>query len=60
VQDTVYQGSFVRVSGEAAGAVQVLAKVSPQSLQAQGLQELAPGTMVPIAASRNGLVLLED
>jgi spermidine/putrescine transport system ATP-binding protein len=60
VQDTVYQGSFVRVSGKAAGPVQVLAKVSPQSLQAQGLQELVPGTQVPIAASRSGLVLLED
>jgi spermidine/putrescine transport system ATP-binding protein len=62
VADTVYQGSFVRVSGEAAG-VQVLAKVSPHSLLAHavhGLQALAPGSMVPISVSRNGLVLLED
>jgi spermidine/putrescine transport system ATP-binding protein len=60
VEDTVYQGSFVRVSGEAAGGLHVLAKASPQSLQAQGFQALAPGTMVPISASRSGLVLLED
>jgi spermidine/putrescine transport system ATP-binding protein len=62
VQDTVYQGSFVRVSGEASG-VQVLAKVSPHSLHALGwpqLPNLPGGTMVPIAASRSGLVLLED
>jgi spermidine/putrescine transport system ATP-binding protein len=59
VQDTVYQGSFVRVSGEAAG-LQVLAKVSPQALQMNGLQDLAAGTEVPISASCSGLVLLED
>jgi spermidine/putrescine transport system ATP-binding protein len=60
VRDTVYQGSFVRVNGEAAGGLQVLAKVSPHNLQAQGLHPLEPGTLVPMAVGPTGLVLLED
>lgn len=56
ITETVYQGSFVRVNGKAAGGFAVLAKVDHASMG----NDATAGASVAFSVRRNGLVLLED
>ncbi len=53
VEEVVFQGGFVRVTGTVAGGGRLLAKVDPQSMPAGAVR-------VPATVRAGGLVLLED
>jgi spermidine/putrescine transport system ATP-binding protein len=55
VDERVYQGSFLRLSGTGAGGVRLLAKLPPQTFPAD-----ADSDSLPVAVCAGGLVLLED
>ncbi|MCW5626743.1 MAG: TOBE domain-containing protein [Burkholderiales bacterium] len=53
VDECIYQGSFVRLTGTLADGTRLLAKVDPKAVR-------DAGDTVAVAAAGSGLVLLED